>query len=190
MVIFQCISYMLESYTKNCKSATFYGQIWHSTRCHHLPHSMVFNENAAECECQWPQCLFPDSWFQLTLPQCDGNPSHRCQLLPHFLVPFSVAFNFLLPEFGIRLWYNIEPAAFMPVPETSVHKNACPVWVEYYIRLTRQSRMIQPVPESVWPVSTCKRNFWERICEIKVYIKYKSLHLGGLPAKQVQKWRI
>ncbi len=122
-------------------------------RCHSViifwkcvtPDAMVVEKDAIERKSQRLQSLFPDSRLQLAFPDCDAMPSHRGKFALVFYVTITVALNLCFPEFSIALWNHIILASFVPMPETAIHEDACPVFAKHYVRMTWETWMVQPI---------------------------------------------
>lgn len=97
------------------------------------------------------QRLFPYRRLQFTFPYHDGMPSHFSQPVQHLMVPLPVPPYLLHPEPGVRFRHHIIFAPLMSVPEASVHKNTGAIFPQHDVRLARQPRMIEPIPESPTP---------------------------------------
>ena len=108
---------------------------------------MIFQEDMVQRKGQRLQGLLPDSRLQFAFPDNDGMPSHFCQPMQHLMVPFPVPPDFILPELGIRFRHHIIPAPFMSMPEASVYKDDRTILAQYYIRMTRQTRVVESIAE-------------------------------------------
>ena len=115
------------------------------------PDMMIFQEDMVKGKGKRLQSLLPDSRFQLAFPDDDGMPSHFCQPMQHLMVPLSVSPDLILPELGIRFRHHIILASLMSVPEAPVHQNTGAIFPQHDVRLARQPRMIEPIPESPTP---------------------------------------
>ena len=124
---------------------------------------MVLQVDVIEGESKSLQCLFPNIRLQLTLPNSDAVPTHLCQFLLLFLVPFLVPLNLLLPKVGIRLWHPEVLASIVSMPKASVDKHARAVLAQYNIRMARQARIVQPVSEALSPQIFAHKNLRLRV---------------------------
>ena len=115
------------------------------------PDMMIFQEDMVEGKGQRLQGFLPDSRFQFTFPDDDGMPSHFCQPMQHFMIPFPVSPDFLHPEPGIRFRNHVILASLMSMPKAAIHQNAGTILPQHNIRFSRQPRMIEPIPESPTP---------------------------------------
>ena len=115
------------------------------------PDMMIFQEDMVKGKSQRLQGLLPDSRFQFAFPDDDSMPSHFCQPMQHLMVPFLIPPDFILPELDIRFRHHIIFAPLMSVPEASVHQNTGAIFPQHDVRLARQPRMIEPIPESPTP---------------------------------------
>lgn len=82
------------------------------------------------------QCLFADSWFQLTFPNGHYPPAHFLQLRFVAFVPLLVPFDLLLPEIRVAVW-NMA-VHLMAVPKTAVNEDHNSVFAQYNIGRARQ----------------------------------------------------
>ena len=98
-----------------------------------------------------PQCLFPHLWLQLTLPHSNAVPPHLCQFPLLFLVPFLIPLNLFLPKVRIRLGHPEVLTTIMPVPKATIDKYTSAILAQYYIRVTGEAWIVQPVAESLLP---------------------------------------
>ena len=119
---------------------------------------MIFQEDMVKGKSQRLQGLLPDSRFQFAFPYHDGMPSHFCQPMQHLMVPFLIPPDFILPELGIRFRNHVILASLMSVPEASVHQNTGAIFPQHDVRLARQPRMIEPIPESPSPQELPDKN--------------------------------
>ena len=97
------------------------------------------------------QRLLPYCRLQFTFPYHDGMPSHFSQPVQHLMVPLPVSPDLLHPEPGVRFRHHIILAPLMSVPEAPVHQNTGAIFPQHDVRLARQPRMIEPIPESPTP---------------------------------------
>ena len=97
------------------------------------------------------QRLLPYRRLQFTFPYHDGMPSHFSQPVQHLMVPLPIPPDLLHPESGVRFRHHIIFAPLMSVPEAPVHQNTGAILPQHDIRLARQPRMIEPIPESPTP---------------------------------------
>lgn len=96
---------------------------------------------------------------QTARPQCNHLPAVGTE---QFLVPsvsFAVALNLRLPERRIGFRQYKLPAAFVPVPKTTIDEYRRSVLAHHDIRLARHAPDIQPVPVSVCPKPFPHRQF-------------------------------
>ena len=112
---------------------------------------MIFQEDMVQRKGQGLQGFLPDSRFQFAFPYHDSMPSHFCQPMQHLMVPFLIPSDLILPELGIRFRNHVILASLMSVPEASVHQNTGAIFPQHDVRLARQPRMIEPIPESPTP---------------------------------------
>ena len=112
---------------------------------------MIFQEDMVQRKGQRLQGLLPDSRFQFAFPDNDGMPSHFSQPMQHLMVPLPVPPDLLHPEPGVRFRHHIIFAPLMSVPEAPVHQNTGTIFPQHDVRLARQPRMIEPIPESPTP---------------------------------------
>ena len=131
---------------------------------------MIFQEDMVQRKGKRLQRLLPDSRFQFTFPDDDGMPSHFCQPMQHLMVPFPVPPDFILPELGIRFRHHIILAPLMSVPEAPVHQNTGAVFPQHDVRLARQPRVIEPIPESPTPQKFPDKNL--RFCIPASYCRH------------------
>ena len=122
------------------------------------PDMMIFQEDMVQRKSKRLQRLLPDSRFQFTFPDNNGMPSHFCQPMQHFMVPFPVSPDFLHPEPGIRFRNHVILASLMSMPEASIHQNAGAILPQHNIRFSRQPWMIEPIPESPSPQELPDKN--------------------------------
>ena len=97
------------------------------------------------------QRLLPYRRLQFTFPYHDGMPSHFSQPVQHLMVPLPVPPDLLHPEPGVRFRHHIIFAPLMSVPEAPVHQNTGAIFPQHDVRLARQPRMIESIPESPTP---------------------------------------
>ena len=90
-------------------------------------------------------------------------PPHHSQFLLHPLVPFLVTYYLCMPVIGSRLGHHKQPAPLVPMPEAPVHKDACPVFPQHYVRFPRQSRMVEPISEATTPQEFAHQHFRLRV---------------------------
>ena len=146
--------------------------------------SMVLQPNAVQCEGYRLQCFFPPTRLQFALPHRDAVPAHLGQFPLFLLVTFLVSAYFRHPELTVRLW-NLAAlrtlqaysplalwrggggeATLVSMPETSIHKDARPVFPQHQVRMSRQSLMIQSESESSTPQSTTHYHLRLRILRL------------------------
>jgi hypothetical protein len=75
-------------------------------------------------------------------------PSHIAQFYAAFQVPFTVAMDFLLPEWCVCFGQDKVFAVLMSMPEAPVHHHCNPMPRQHQIRPPWQSPLLQPEPES------------------------------------------
>ena len=97
------------------------------------------------------QGLFPDGRFQFAFPYHDRVPAHFSQFVHYLKIPLLIAQNLILPELGIRFRHDVVFAAFMSVPEASVHEDAGAVFAQHDVRFSWQAWMVEPVSETLRP---------------------------------------
>ena len=122
------------------------------------PDMMIFQKDMVQRKSQGFQSFLPDSRLQFAFPYHDGMPSHFSQPVQHLMVPFPVSPDLLHPEPGVRFRHHIILASFMSVPEASVHQNTGTILSEHNIRFSRQTWMIEPIPESPSPQELPDKN--------------------------------
>ena len=84
--------------------------------------------------CQGLQCCVTFPRLELVFPDDYAMPAHILQFLNVLPVTLPVAFHLCLPEFSVGLGDSVEPASLMSVPETPVHKYACPILAQHQVR--------------------------------------------------------
>lgn len=89
--------------------------------------------------------------FQLTLPNSDAMPSHLGKLLLLLLVTLFVAVDFLRPKIHIGLRHPEIFATLVSMPKASVDKDAGAVLAKDKVGMTRQTRIVQPIAETLFP---------------------------------------
>ena len=112
---------------------------------------MIFQIDMVQRKGERLQRLLPYRRLQFTFPYHDGMPSHFSQPVQHLMVPLPVPPDLLHPEPGVRFRHHIIFAPLMSVPEAPVHQNTGAVFPQHDVRLARQPRMIEPIPESPTP---------------------------------------
>ena len=110
---------------------------------------MVFDKDVVDGEDERLKGCLPYLWLQLTFPYRDTMPPHAGKPFLLLLVPASVAFNLRLPEGGPALWHDKKFAAFMAVPKTAVDKDDRAILAHHDVRMSRQPRVVHPIPEPV-----------------------------------------
>ena len=119
-------------------------------------------------------------------------PSHSGKLVLLLNVAGPVAFNLRFPELRVRLWQHVVSAPLVSMPEASVDEDARAVFAHYDIRMTGQTRMVQPIAEA-----TAEQEFSDRDFRFGVFSPYRChaavalflsqlVHNRGL---EFQKWR-
>lgn len=83
--------------------------------------------------------------LQLTFPHCDAMPAHLGEFLLHLFVTLLVSCNLPNPKVGVGLGHP-ELLAFMPMPKTTIYKNAGSILSKYQIRTSWQTRAVQSIP--------------------------------------------
>lgn len=78
-------------------------------------------------------------------------PSHLGEFQLHLCVTPTVSVNFRLPEIDVCARHHERFTTFVTMPETSIYENAGPIFPQYNIRFSWQTRMVQPVPETIVP---------------------------------------
>lgn len=124
---------------------------------------MILQENVVDSECKRLQCLFSHLRLQLTFPHCNAVPSHLCQLLLLFLVTLFVTHDFLLPKVCVRLGQSEVLTAIMPMPKAAVDKDARAVLPQHNVWMTRQTRIVQSVSETLTPQVFAHKYLWLRV---------------------------
>lgn len=109
---------------------------------------MVLEEDVVQGECQGFEGLGAYVGFQLAFPDGDAVPSHGGEALEVVAVAFLVPPYLLRPEFCVCLWQPEVSAAFVSVPEASVHHDDGPVFPQHQVGVSGQSRVVQPVTEA------------------------------------------
>ena len=112
---------------------------------------MIFQIDMVQRKGERLQRLLPYRRLQFAFPYHDGMPSHFSQPVQHLMVPLPVPPDLLHPEPGVRFRHNIIFASLMSVPEAPVHQNTGAIFPQHDVRLARQPRMIEPIPESPTP---------------------------------------
>ena len=112
---------------------------------------MIFQEDMVQRKGQGFQGFLPDSRLQFAFPYHDGMPSHFSQPVQHLMVPFSVSPDLLHPELCVRFRHHVILASLMSMPEAAVHQNTGAIFPQHDVRLARQPRVIEPIPESPTP---------------------------------------
>lgn len=118
------------------------------------------------------------------IPYCNAMPPHHSQFLLHPLVPFLVAYYLCIPVLGSRLGHHKQPAPLVPMPEAPVHKDACPVFPQHYVRFPRQSRMVKPISKATSPQEFPHQHF-----RLRVLALYRS-HAPWFRSQFVHKWGV
>ena len=142
---------------------------------------MVLQPDVVQGEGDRVQRFFTLRWFQFALPYRDAVPAHLRQLTLLLLVPFLVPPYLRHPEVAVRLrnlaalriskyvftplalWRGVRGETPMPMPEASIHEDACPVLPQHQVRMSRQSLIVQSVSESPTPQPTMHNQFWLRV---------------------------
>ena len=127
---------------------------------------MVQEEDPVQRVSQGFQCPLPAGRFQLAFPYRNAMPPHHSQFPLHPLVPLLVAYYLCMPVLCSRLRHHEQPAPIVPMPEAPVHKDACPVFPQHYVRFPRQSRMVEPISETTTPQEFAHQHFWLRILSL------------------------
>ena len=119
---------------------------------------MIFQIDMVQRKGERLQRLLPYRRLQFAFPYHDGMPSHFSQPVQHLMVPLPVPPDFIHPEPGVRFRHHIIFAPLMSVPEASVHQNTGAIFPQHDVRLARQPRMIEPIPESPTPQKFSDKN--------------------------------
>lgn len=77
--------------------------------------------------------------------------NERQEPVQHLMVPLPIPPDLLHPEPGVRFRHHIILAPLMSMPEAPVHQNTGAIFPQHDVRLARQPRMIEPIPESPTP---------------------------------------
>ena len=143
----------------NCFRQLLITMPWFRLR-HHFRHffrqfissdMMIFQIDMVQRKGERLQRLLPYRRLQFTFPYHDGMPSHFSQPVQHLMVPLPVPSDLLHPEPGVRFRHHIIFAPLMSVPEAPVHQNTGAIFPQHDVRLARQPRVIEPIPESPTP---------------------------------------
>ena len=119
---------------------------------------MIFQEDMVQRKGKRLQRLLPDSRFQFAFPYHDSMPSHFSQPVQHLMVPLLIPPDFILPELGIRFRNHVILASLMSMPEAAIHQNTGAIFPQHNIRFSRQTWMIEPIPESPSPQELPDKN--------------------------------
>ena len=119
-------------------------------------------------------------------------PSHSGKLVLLLNVAGPVAFNLRFPELRVCLWQHVVSAPLVSMPEASVDEDARAVFAHYDIRMTGQTRMVQPIAEA-----TAEQEFPDRDLRFGVFSPYRCHAAVALFFSQLvhnrglvfQKWR-
>ena len=76
--------------------------------------------------------------FELALPDGDDVPAELAELAGVFPIIGNIAVEFFLPPVGSCFWSGSALASFVPMPETVVNENHCPVFRQDDVRFPRQ----------------------------------------------------
>ena len=118
----------------------------------HIPlHLNIVQVDMVQRKGERLQRFLPYRRLQFTFPYHDGMPSHFSQPVQHLMVPLPVPPDLLHPEPGVRFRHHIIFASLMSVPEAPVHQNTGAIFPQHDVRLARQPRVIEPIPESPTP---------------------------------------
>ena len=126
--------------------------------------------------CQGLQCRVTMAGLELAFPDDYAMPAHILQFLNVLPVTLPVAFHLCLPEFSVGLGDSVEPASLMSVPETPVHKYACPILAQHQIRVGWKPVVVQPVAEPV-RVKVLPDNHF-RLGILAAYVLHAQVALG------------
>lgn len=84
---------------------------------------------------QFTGCAFPDH---------SNAPTRRQQRLSSLQVALHIGFKLTNPEFAVARWRAGDPAPFMPVPVTAMHKQHRAMFRKNQVRLASQPRDVKP----------------------------------------------
>src|SRR4051794_9875968 len=76
--------------------------------------------------------------FQFALPYGENHPARRLERSHVALISVHIRIEFCLPELRSGRGHSGVSAAFMPMPEASVHEDGSAVSRQDYIRLSRE----------------------------------------------------
>ena len=85
--------------------------------------------------------------LQLTFPYGDAVPAHVGEAFLVAYVTCTVACYLVSPELTVGSGQSEVAAVCVPMPETSVHEDACAVLAQHYVWVTGQSVEVQAVSE-------------------------------------------
>ena len=162
----------------NCFRQLLITMPWFRLR-HHFRHffrqfissdMMIFQIDMVQRKGERLQRFLPYRRLQFTFPYHDGMPSHFSQPVQHLMVPLPVPPDLLHPEPGVRFRHHIIFAPLMSVPEAPVHQNTGAIFPQHDVRLARQPRVIEPIPESPTPQKFPDKNL--RFCIPASYCRH------------------
>jgi hypothetical protein len=99
--------------------------------------------------CQSPRKLLGKrGLLGLTLPNHDHPPAELAQIPGMNNIPRSISLQLRQPPLASVRWRRTIPAALVPMPKASVHKNHRLVFSQNNIRPTRQPLTMEPKTKS------------------------------------------
>ena len=84
----------------------------------------------------------------MTFPDGETMPSHSRQCLLIVFISLLITLDFSAPEFGVGLRHSEIAAILMPMPETSIHKDACAIFTHDDVGMPRQPLMEESIPKA------------------------------------------
>ena len=105
-------------------------------------------------------------------------PSHIAQFYAAFQVPFTVAMDFLLPEWCVCFGQDKVFAVLMSMPEASVDENGGPVFFEDNVGRTGKFLYIETVSESFGEQKFANKEFG--LCILAPYSLHALAPLLGI----------